>query len=360
MIKKPALRLIAAFAVIAIVMATCLGSTLWAQQNDSLLKASPKMAKVVPPSPTPMSFVSDLANVLSAQEHQVVDANIRQVQADGLGDIGVAILPTINDLAPSDVALAIYRTWRIGRIAAIGSVQRNLGVLILIVPKELAPDKKGQCFIEVGRGSQGLITDGAAGSICRLSIVPHLKGKDYSGAIMAGVDALEEKMREDPAFANRGAATDASNIPVDSVVRAKLAEAREPTDDRHNFWPILAIFGATFFVVGGAIFAAVYRRPGLCPKCQKRAFKSKRTVIFPPTKSITGVAEIVGRCKACGFTNKTRETISRRSDDDTSSSSSNFDSGSSSSSSSSDSSSSSSSDFGGSGSSDGGGGGSSY
>lgn len=272
MLKKPAVRLIAAFVVIAIVMATCMGSTLWGQQNDSLLKNNPRMAKIVPPPPTPVSFVSDRANVLSAQEQLVVDANIRQVQADGLGDIGIAILPSIEDLAPSDVALAIYRTWRIGRIAPIGSVQRNLGLLILIVPKELAPNKKGQCYIEVGRGSQGLITDSEAASICRHVLIPALIKKDYSGALMAGVDALEAKMHDDPAFANRNAAPANGTVPVDSMARTGLIKPSEPVDDRHNFWSILAIFVATFVVVGGAIFAATHRRSGICPKCKKRAY----------------------------------------------------------------------------------------
>src|ERR1041385_3194486 len=69
---------------------------------------------------------------------------------------------------------------------------------MLIVPKELAPDKKGQCFILTGTGSEGDITDARAGAVCRDSIIPHLRGKDYAGAVGAGIGAIEARMRMDP------------------------------------------------------------------------------------------------------------------------------------------------------------------
>ncbi len=129
--------------MVAMVMATCFGNTLWGQDPlDSLRKASPKLAKFVPPVPTPASFVADVPHVLSPASHELVDSRIRAAQAAQLGDIGAAILPSIGDFAPSDVALAIYRTWRVGRLADIGNKQRDLGILILLVPKELSPTKK--------------------------------------------------------------------------------------------------------------------------------------------------------------------------------------------------------------------------
>lgn len=113
---------------------------------DSLATVAPKLARLVPPVPTP-SFVADAQHVLTPDEHVNIDQRIRAHQDAGLGDIAVAILPSVGEYAPADIALAIYRTWRVGTIAAIGLSRRNLGVLVLIVPKELAPDRKGQCFI---------------------------------------------------------------------------------------------------------------------------------------------------------------------------------------------------------------------
>src|SRR3954467_4132571 len=158
------------------------------------------IAKYVPPVPTPASFISDQSSVLTAEQRRALDARIRAVQQAGLGDIAVAILPSIGSYAPQQVAVEIYRTWKVGSVAAIGSAHRNVGVLFLIVPKELAPDKKGQCFILTGMGSEALITDARAGAICRDSMIPHLRNKDHAGAIGAGISAIEARMRSDSAI----------------------------------------------------------------------------------------------------------------------------------------------------------------
>jgi uncharacterized protein len=151
----------------------------------------------VPPVPTPASFISDQADVIPANVQAALDDRIRQIQHDGFGDIAVAILPSIGDYGPNDVAVEIYRTWKVGSVANIGSAHRNVGVLLLIVPKELAPNKRGECWINPGTGAEGIITDATAGAICRDSIIPHLRTKDYAGAVGAGVSAIEARLRGD-------------------------------------------------------------------------------------------------------------------------------------------------------------------
>ena len=158
------------------------------------------IAKLVPAVPTPASFIADERSVLTAEQRRALDARITAFQQAGLGDIAVAILPSIGGYEPQQVAVEIYRTWKVGSVAAIGSAHRNVGVLMLIVPKELAPDKKGQCFILTGTGSEGIITDARAGAICRDSIIPHLRDKDYAGAIGAGIAAIDARMRSDAAI----------------------------------------------------------------------------------------------------------------------------------------------------------------
>src|SRR5205807_59893 len=134
--------------------------------------------------------------------HAALDARITTIQRAGLGDIAVAILPTIGDYSANQVSVEIYRTWRVGSVANVGSAHRNVGVLILIVPKELAPNHRGACWINTGTGTEGIITDATAGAICRDSIVPHLRDKDYAGAVGAGIAAVESKLRGDSALAN--------------------------------------------------------------------------------------------------------------------------------------------------------------
>ena len=83
------------------------------------------ITRYVPPVPTPASFVSDQRSVLSADARAEIDARITAIQQAGLGDIAVAILPSIGDYAPNQVAVDIYRTWRVGSTAAVGSAVVN-------------------------------------------------------------------------------------------------------------------------------------------------------------------------------------------------------------------------------------------
>jgi hypothetical protein len=67
---------------------------------DSLHRVSPGLARFVPAVPTPASFVADVPYVLNAAAHDSIDAAIRSAQSSGLGDIAVAILPSIDAYAP--------------------------------------------------------------------------------------------------------------------------------------------------------------------------------------------------------------------------------------------------------------------
>ena len=240
--------------MIAMLLALVLGgaslSPLQAQVEDGL-------RRFVPPVPTPASFVSDARHVLTDDAHTAIDAKIRELQAAGYGDIAIAIIPDIGDYSPNQVAVAIYRSWRVGSVANIGSAHRDVGALILIVPKELSPNKKGQCYIAPGTGAEGIITDAASGAICRDVIIPHLREKDYLGALTAGLDAIAMRLKGDEGLAGSGTA----------------AEIQVPPPAEPNSW------FHWWFIPGGiaSMFAAIFgmarwrrNRPRKCPRCGRQ------------------------------------------------------------------------------------------
>ena len=213
------------------------------------------IAKFVPPLPTPASFIADERSVLTPEQRRALDDRIKAVQQAGLGDIAVAILPNIGQYEPQQVAVEIYRTWKVGSVAAIGSAHRNIGVLFLIVPKELAPDKKGQCFILTGTGSEGLITDARAAAICRDSIIPYLRNKDFAGGLGAGVSAIEARMRSDSA-----------------IMAEPFVSQPAPRESNARSAPVFAILGgiaALLLAIVGSTRYARYRQR-TCPRCGKR------------------------------------------------------------------------------------------
>ncbi|MEP6992534.1 MAG: TPM domain-containing protein [bacterium] len=303
------------------------------------------ITKYVPPLPTP-SFVSDQRNVLAPDAHAALDAHITAVQRAGYGDIAVAILPSIGDYAPVQVAVEIYRTWKVGSVAAIGSAQRDVGVLILIVPKELAPNHRGECWIETGTGAEGIITDASAAAICRDSIVPHLKAKEYAAALEAGVSGVEARLKGDAglvAAASKPAplvSTPPRGTPTDAVpfllggagvIAALIAlllrwyryrrrkcprcghwmhRLDENADDAaldhgqqveeqlgsvdYDVWKCDC--GETTVLPHKAWFSSYTE----CPLCHRRAASHERNVLTHATTLTSGLAEDAFTCKACG------------------------------------------------------------
>ncbi len=237
----------------------CAGSL--AAQQPRVPSVTGGVTRFVPPSPAPNGFIADLPGVLPAGAKSALNARIRALQDSGYGDIGIAILPSIGDFPPFEVGLAIYRTWRIGRVAAIGSARRDLGVLLLIVPKELAPDHQGHCWVTTGTGAEGIVTDAASGRICTERIIPFLKTRDYGAALAAGVEGIAERMHGDAGLAppDSGPAPGPGEpIPVVEVPQTGV-----------RWWHL---------VVGGFLFAALIpvglwwrrNRPRRCPKCGKK------------------------------------------------------------------------------------------
>lgn len=214
--------------------------------------------QLVPPSPAPNGFIADVPGVVPAAARASINARIKQIQAAGQGDIGIAVLPSIGDFQPYEVGLAIYREWRIGSVAPIGSSRRDLGVLLLIVPKELAPDQKGHCWISTGTGAEGIITDAVSGRICSERIIPHLRNRDYGAALAAGVEAISERLRSDAGLADAPGSAPAEAIPVAQAPGSGV-----------RWWHI----GGSLVLIGAGIpLLSRWRRyrPRRCPKCRKR------------------------------------------------------------------------------------------
>lgn len=147
--------------------------------------------KYVPPSPNPEGFIRDVPGVVGKEQQRRLNARITTIQEHIHGDIGVAILSDIGDIPPYEVGTAIYRAWKIGTVAPIGNVRRDVGALVLLVPRELAPNHKGQCWITTGRGSEGAVIDAAAATICRDRVIPAMKSRAYAAAVDSALTGIE-------------------------------------------------------------------------------------------------------------------------------------------------------------------------
>lgn len=136
--------------------------------------------------PPPRGFVNDFAGVISPDVAARMENRLREVQDKTGGDIAVVTLSDLGGREAGDVALQIGRQWKLGGIGEAGDSARNLGVVVLVVPRKNHQPGTGAVFIATGRGAEGFLPDGRVGRI-RDAMLPFFAQEDYGGGLEAGV-----------------------------------------------------------------------------------------------------------------------------------------------------------------------------
>jgi uncharacterized protein len=150
-----------------------------------LAAQNPRIARLFPERPS--DYLTDGAGIVTPDAAgRINDLAARLRTATG-AELAVVTLPTIEDHAPGDVALAIGRAWGVGAAGQIGDSARNAGVVLLLVPR--TADHRGEVYIATGRGIEGIITDATAGRITDL-MLPHLREGQWSDALVLGTRAI--------------------------------------------------------------------------------------------------------------------------------------------------------------------------
>src|SRR5213596_3692027 len=141
--------------------------------------------------PPPRGYVNDFAGVLDPASVSRIEAVIAEVRAKSRGEIAVVTLADIGDRAASDVALQIGRQWGVGAKGEAGDRAKNLGVVVLLVPRKNHQPGTGDVFIATGRGAEGFLTDARVGRI-RDAMLPALAQEQYGPALSLGVDLIAQ------------------------------------------------------------------------------------------------------------------------------------------------------------------------
>ncbi len=154
--------------------------------------------------PSPRGFVNDFAGVIPPDVAARLEDRLREVQDKTGGDIAVVTLPDLGGRDVGDVALQLGRQWKLGGIGEAGDSARNLGVVMLVVPRKNHQPGTGAVFIATGRGAEGFLPDGRVGRI-RDAMLPFFAQEDYGGGVEAGVGLLVESFAEEFHVAFSGA-----------------------------------------------------------------------------------------------------------------------------------------------------------
>ena len=141
--------------------------------------------------PPPRGFVNDFAGVLDPASIRHMEAVIAEVREKTRGEIAVVTLSDIDDRSASDVALQIGRQWGVGAKGDAGDRSKNLGVVVLLVPRKNHQPGTGDVFIAIGRGAEGFLTDARAGRM-RDAMLPALGAEEYGKGLALGVDLIAQ------------------------------------------------------------------------------------------------------------------------------------------------------------------------
>ncbi len=146
--------------------------------------------------PAPRGYVSDFAGVLDSASIQQMTAVIEDLKAKSGGEIAVVTLPDLQDRAASDVALDIGRQWGVGQKGNPGDPARNRGIVILLVPRKDHRSGSGAFWIATGTGSEGFVTDAAAGRV-RDAVMSQLSNEDYGGALVQATELVAQRFADE-------------------------------------------------------------------------------------------------------------------------------------------------------------------
>ncbi|HEY5219102.1 MAG TPA: TPM domain-containing protein [Gemmatimonadaceae bacterium] len=205
--------------------------------------------------PAPVGLVNDFAHILPAATVEALSTLAQQVRVHSPGEMAIVTLPDLQGHDVSQVALQIGRQWKVGNVGQPGDVNRNAGVVILIVPKQTASDGRGRCRIEVGQGAEGYLTDGDAGTICREAVAGYFSKGDYAGGVTLVAVRVAQKIAQEYHFS------------LDSAIRAPAQPVDQSSRQSGGIPPVVFLF-LLFFVLsllGG-------RRSGCMPLLLFSAF----------------------------------------------------------------------------------------
>ncbi|MBN2805732.1 MAG: TPM domain-containing protein [Prolixibacteraceae bacterium] len=140
-----------------------------------LVAAYQLMAADLPTRPDPPTLVTDLANILSPAEEQQLERKLVDFFAATSNQIAVVSVPDLQGNAIADYAVQLAHAW------GIGSEKFDNGLLILVKPK--TADSRGEVYIAVGYGLEGVIPDATSKQIVENEMIPYFQNNDMFGGI---------------------------------------------------------------------------------------------------------------------------------------------------------------------------------
>lgn len=129
--------------------------------------------------PEPRGYLNDFAQVVDPNATAQIEAISRELEEKAGAQLAVVTVPSLGDEDDFDYAHRLFEKWGIGKKG------KDNGVLLF-----LALGERRRVRIVTGYGLEGILPDITAGRILDTYVIPKLRQRDYSGALLAGTQAI--------------------------------------------------------------------------------------------------------------------------------------------------------------------------
>lgn len=126
----------------------------------------------------PAGYVTDNANLLTAEEKLSLEARLSVFAASTSIEIAVVTVPSLQGDYIEHAATQLFEDWK------IGDAEKDTGVLLLVVSEDR------EARIEVGYGLEGALTDSKAAAILNNTLFPAFKEGKFGDGIAQSADII--------------------------------------------------------------------------------------------------------------------------------------------------------------------------
>ncbi len=139
-------------------------------------------AQDIPEPMSPPRLVNDFSGLLSTQEQQALETELRAYHDSTSTQIYVVIVNSFNGYDKAQFAYEIGEKW------GVGQKGKDNGAVLLVKPK--VGNERGEVFIATGYGLEGALPDAICRRIIEQNIIPYFRENQYFNGIQSGINQM--------------------------------------------------------------------------------------------------------------------------------------------------------------------------
>lgn len=144
-------------------------------------------AEDFPAKSNPPSLVNDYTGTLDNKEIHALESKLVTFNQETSTQLTIVMVKSLNGYDKADYAQRLAQQW------GIGQKDKNNGILILVKPKTAS--SRGEAFIAVGYGLEGVVPDATAWDVVNREMIPRFKENDIAGGLDAATNVLIDLTR---------------------------------------------------------------------------------------------------------------------------------------------------------------------